>query len=136
VRIGNSYPDTMGFTVAGPNHFGSFNESAVLELHAGADHADQVAVQSAHRLRRLLPMAALIIEGWEPRRSRCGLEVLIDLNLGGAAGEALWLRNFLSIHQPPWDTHNVSGRCLRRTAHSGASARVDRSLAAMVCAAR
>ena len=79
-----------------------------------------MAVQSAHRLRRLLPMAALIVEGWEPRRSRGGLEVLIDLNLGGAAGEALWLTNFPSIHQPPRDAHNVSGECLRRTAHSGA----------------
>jgi hypothetical protein len=52
-------------------------------------------------------MAALIVEGWEPRRSRGGLEVLIDLNLGGAAGEALWLSNFLSIHQPPRDENNV-----------------------------
>jgi len=51
-------------------------------------------------------MAALIVEGSEPRRSRGGLEVLIDLNLGGAAAEALWLSNFLSIHQPPRDAPN------------------------------
>ncbi len=83
---------------------GRFSEVASLPvLRNAVSQADQVlleqAVRSARRIRRMLPVAALVIEGWDPRRGRGGMEVLMDLNLGGAAGEALWLSFFLSLHQ-------------------------------------